>query len=138
MGRWAQDILRERGLASGFGCARIEDVTAAAVATAAGTGDALAREVLERAGERLGEALAILVDVLNLERIVLGSVYVRSRQWLEPAMRRALAREALPTSLAVCGIVPAALGEQVGNFGAVAVAEYNHDKARFVEEAAAR
>jgi glucokinase len=138
MGRWAQDVLRERGLASGFGCARVEDVTAAAVAAAAAGGDPLAREFLAEAGDRLGQALAILVDVLNLRRIVLGSVYVRSRQWLEPSMRLALEREALPTSLADCEIVPAALGEQVGNYGAVAVAEYNHDKARFTEEAAAR
>jgi glucokinase len=137
IGRWAREILLERGLSAGFGCGRLEEVTAAAVAAAAGRGDPLARELLARVGARLGEALALLVDVLNLERIVLGSVYVRSRQWLEPALREALGREALPTSLAACGIVPAALGEQVGNYGAISAAEYNHDKERFVAAASA-
>ena len=124
IGRWAQEWLRDRGLPGGFGCARREDVTAAAVAGAAAQGDPQARELLAGAGERLGEALAILIDILNLERIVLGSVYMRSRKWLVPAMRAALAREALPDSLAACQILPSALGEDVGNYGAIAVAEY--------------
>jgi len=68
--------------------------------------------------------LEAVVEALGLERIVLGSVYVRSRPWLEPAMRRALLREALPGPLALCQILPSALGEEVGNYGAVAVAEY--------------
>ncbi len=135
LGRWAQEFLAARGLTSGFGCARIGDVTAAAAGEAAARGDPLARELLDLCGERLGEALALLVDILNLECIVIGSVYVRSRPWLEPGMRRALAREALPGSLAGCRIVPAALGEEVGNYGAICVAQYNHDKDSFVAAA---
>ena len=116
--------MRERGLDRGFGRERVEEVTARDLGEAAGAGDLLARELWERVGERLGEALALMIDVLGLERIVLGSVYVRSRPWLEPAMRRALEREALPGPLALCQILPSALGEEVGNFGAIAVAEY--------------
>jgi len=136
LGRWAQDFLRERGRKSGFGVARREEVTAAHVAAAAAQGDGLARELLANSGARLGEALAILIDLLNLERIVLGSVYVRSRQWLEPAMRQAIEREALPGSAAGCQIVPAALGEQVGNYGAIAVAEYHQGREAFAASAA--
>ena len=131
IGRWAQEFRRDRGLPGGFGCARREEVTAAAVGAAAAGGDPLAAEFLALVGGRLGEALALMVDMLDLERIVIGSVYVRSQKWLEPAMRQALEREALPGSLANCRIVPAALGEQVGNYGAIAVAEYNHNPARF-------
>jgi len=133
IGRWAREFLRDRGMAGGFGCASLEEVTAAAVAAAAARDDASACEFLALVGGRLGEALALLVDMLNLERIVIGSIYVRSRQWLEPAMRQALEREALPVSLASCSILPAALGEQVGNYGAIAVAEYNHDKENFIQ-----
>jgi len=132
IGRWAQEFLRDRGMTSGFGCARVDEVTAALVAAAAGRGDPLAIEFLALVGGRLGEALALMIDMLNLERIVIGSIYVRSQRWLEPAMRESLAREALPGSLAACTILPAALGEQVGNYGAIAVAEYNHDKANFI------
>jgi glucokinase len=124
IGRWAADWLKARGRNSGFGCSSIEDVSAAAVGAAAVRGDSEARELLALAGERLGEGLAILVDVLHLERIVLGSIYLRSREWLEPAMRRALEREALPSLLKGCQILPSELGDKVGNYGAVAAAEY--------------
>lgn len=124
IGRWAQQWLVDRGLASGFGRDHLTDITAADVAAAACRGDGMARELLASAGSRLGEALAILVDVLNLQCIILGSVYVRSRVWLEPAMRAALEQNALPSSLAACSIVPSALGENVGNYAAIAVAQY--------------
>lgn len=124
IGRWAQEWLREHGLASGFGRDHWRDVTAADVGAAADQGDADARALLARVGTRLGEALALLIDVLNLECIILGSVYVRSRRWLEPTMRMAIQQNALPESLAACKILPSELGEQVGNYGAIAVAQY--------------
>jgi glucokinase len=72
----------------------------------------------------LGRGLAVLVDVLNPQVIVLGSIYVRCREFLEPAMRRTLEEEALPQALRDCRVVPAALGEALGNYAAVAVARY--------------
>ena len=131
IGRWAQEWLEERGLTCGFGCDRLQDVTAAAVGSAADRGDAEARALLASAGTRLGEALALLVDLLNLECIVLGSVYVRSRRWLEPTMREALEQNALPGSLSACKVVPSALGEEVGNYGAIAVAQYCSGRGSF-------
>ena len=35
------------------------------------------------------------------------------------AMNKELEREALPLSLSVCKIVPAALGEQIGDYGTI-------------------
>ncbi len=124
IGRWAKQWLQDQSLTSGFGCEHLEDVTAAHVGRAAEQGDAAAHALLACVGTRLGEALAILVDMLNLECIILGSLYVRLRPWLEPAMRDALERNALSESLAVCRIVPSTLGEQVGNYSAIAVARY--------------
>jgi hypothetical protein len=37
---------------------------------------------------------------------------------------KALAREALPSLLEACKVLPSELGENVGNQGAIAVAEY--------------
>lgn len=92
------------------------------VAEAARTGDAIALGVMGEAGKRLGEALAILIDVLNPGRIVIGGHFPKTRDLLEPAMCEALAREALPHSLEACRIVPAELGESIGSHGAIAVA----------------
>ena len=70
----------------------------------------------------LGRGLAVLVDVLNPERIVIGSIYARSGHLLRAAMEKTLREEALPASLAVCEIVPAALTESVGDRAALCVA----------------
>lgn len=92
------------------------------IADAAKAGDRLAREIMDESGKKLGEALAIIIDTLNPERIVLGGFYPHCHELLAPAMRAALAREALPHSLAACRILPAELGETIGSHGAIAIA----------------
>jgi len=118
------------GFCSGGGIARLAvemgwpqpGVTLKDLAEAAAKGDALALKVLDVAGERLGEALALLIDTLNPERIVLGGYFPRCAALLVPAMHRTLAAEALPSALAGCKILPAVLGETIGSNAAVAVA----------------
>ncbi len=118
------------GFCSGGGIARLAaemgwpqpGVTLKDLAEAATRGDALALKVMDTAGERLGEALALLIDTLNPERIVLGGYFPRCSELLLPAMNRALAAEALPSALAGCRILPAVLGETIGSNAAVAVA----------------
>ncbi len=114
-----------RGEAVAF-CPRGQDipsVTAQAVAEAAHAGDELAREIYRFAGRQLGRGLAILVDLLNPERIVIGSIYARQRELLESAMTEALASEGLPLSLSACRIVPAELNERVGDYAGLSIAE---------------
>lgn len=101
---------------------RREYPTTEAIAHAARAGEPVARAVFAEVAERLGGALALLVDVLNPDRIVIGSLYVRCRDLLEPGVRAALQREALAPSLAACAIVGAGLGEDTGIHGAVGVA----------------
>lgn len=94
------------------------------VAAAASKGDPVALSILEEAGRYLGRGLAVLLDILNPDAIVIGNVYARCRSFLEPAMRRELERESLHRALACCRISPAELGEEIGNYAAVAVAQY--------------
>jgi glucokinase len=97
-------------------------ITARDVGRAAQAGDAVALSILRSSGERLGQALAMLVDVLNPQRIVLGGLAWRMGESLLAPMRKMLAREALPQTLRACEIVPAALGEQIGDVAALCVA----------------
>jgi glucokinase len=120
------------GFCSGGGLARLAEgripglphPTAKELAEAAERGVSEALAVWEESGRWLGRGLAILIDILNPERIVLGSVYTRSGRFLERTMREELEAEALPQALAACQIVPAALGEATGCMSAVAVAKY--------------
>ena len=98
------------------------DVSARTVAEAAIAGDKTAIEVYRTSGEMLGKGLSILIDILNPEVIVIGSVYARSGELLRDAMWDVLNKEALRTSLDVVRIVPAELGEHIGDYAAIAAA----------------
>ena len=94
------------------------------VGEAAAKGDRLALQVFEISGRYLGKALAIMLDTLNLERIIIGSIFLRCEKFIRPAMEEALREEALPQVISVCKILPAGLGESVGDYAALSVA-YN-------------
>ncbi|MBO4511650.1 MAG: ROK family protein [Victivallales bacterium] len=101
--------------------AEIASITAKDIANAANAGDASARAIFEESGRRLGAGLSILIDLLNLERIVIGSIFQRCEHLLRPTMEETLKQEALPQSLAKCSIVPAELGENIGDVAALSV-----------------
>lgn len=97
-------------------------ITAKDVADAAQQGDELAKRIIHSAGCRLGEALAILVDLLNPELIVIGGLALRLGENLLAPARMVMRKEALAASAKACQIVPAALGEQIGDIAAICVA----------------
>jgi len=107
-----------------------DKIDAKTVAQAARAGDAAALEVFAVCGDALGRGLALIVDFLNPECIVLGSIYARSGDLLEAPMRRALVRDSLPHALAGARIVPAKLGDSIGDFAALALAKQAAEKAR--------
>ena len=92
---------------------------------AAMAGNPAALKVVETTGKYLGRGLAMLVDLLNPERIVIGSIFVRQRDQLWPIAEKVLRAEALPRSLEACRVVPAALGEQIGDYAALSIATLN-------------
>lgn len=100
----------------------VDNVTARDVGIAAQAGDAVARSILRRSGERLGQTMAMLIDVLNPQRIVLGGLAWRMGEPFMAPMRRVMEREALPQTLRACEVVPAALGEKIGDVAAMCVA----------------
>ncbi|MEX0326333.1 MAG: ROK family protein [Puniceicoccaceae bacterium] len=112
------------GWCSGGGIARLAEgyPTTKALAEAAKAGDREAMGIFETVGERLGMALSMTVDLFNPEVIVIGSIFVRCEELLRPAMERVMQRECLPSALEVCRVVPAALGEAIGDKAALAVA----------------
>ncbi|MBN1835565.1 MAG: ROK family protein [Spirochaetales bacterium] len=104
--------------------AGLESLNARSVAEAARAGDPVAREIFALCGTYLGRGLAVLIDALNPQRIILGGIFPRARELLWPAAERALDQEALPRSRKACSIVPAELGEQIGDYACLAVAAY--------------
>ncbi|ETI67515.1 ROK family protein [Neobacillus vireti] len=102
----------------------IARITAKTVAEAAQAGDLLANQIYQIVGRKLGRGLALLVDFLNPEKIVIGSIYLRQEDLLKPIVMEELRNEALPYSFKVCTVVPSGLKEAVGDLASLSVAKY--------------
>lgn len=88
--------------------------------------------VATEAGKRMGQGMALLIDALNPQVIVLGTLGgVLGDRVLDPA-RRVVADEALPQAAAACDIVPAALGDRLGDVAALMAALTASDSAHQV------
>lgn len=99
-------------------------LTAKDVAEAAYAGDPIAKRVYEISGEKLGEILSVIIDIINPEMIVIGSIFARAESLLRPAMERVIERETFRVSRENCRIVPAALGDAVDQYEALSIASY--------------
>ncbi|HEV8082158.1 MAG TPA: ROK family protein, partial [Chitinophagaceae bacterium] len=105
--------------------AGINEITALSVAEAAHNGDPLAKEIYQLSGTYLGKGIAVLIDILNPEVIIIGGIFERSGELLIPAMEKIIKEETLSLSRNVCRIVAAALGENIGDYAALSVAANN-------------
>jgi glucokinase len=86
------------------------------------TDDKQAMEVAAIAGHWMGRGMALLIDALNPQIIVLGSLgVVLGDRILAPA-RRVIAEEALSPAVAACEIVPSVLKERIGDVAALMAA----------------
>lgn len=101
---------------------QLQYITAKTIAEWANEGCEDALAVYRLCGVMLGQGLSILIDVLNPECIVLGSVFQRSGHLLRSAMEDVLARECLKGSRSVCRVIPALLKGNIGDYAALAVA----------------
>lgn len=100
----------------------LESVTAKCIADAADAGDEIAIKVYDTCAYKLGVGVSILIDILNPERIVIGSIFTRSENLLREKMEEVIKKEALFHAANVCRVVPAELGEAIGDYAAIAVA----------------
>jgi len=111
------------GFCSGGGIAQMGKVgeTAKDIANAAKNGEKRAVEIYNKSGEELGYALSILIDLLNPEMVIIGSIYAKCEDLLKSKCEEIIKKEALEYSRSVCEIVPAALGDDVGLYAALAL-----------------
>ena len=99
-----------------------DEVTAKLIADAALKGDKTALKVYKISGEYLGKGLSVLIDILNPEIVVIGSVFARAKDLLLPHAKKIIYEEALTDSAKCCRIEAAALGENIGDYAAIVTA----------------
>ena len=106
------------------------EITGREVGREAIEGDAFALRIVREQADYLGRTCAILIDILNPQRISLGSTAQRLGNLLIDNVREAAKREALPAAYEACTIDKAVLGEQIQDLAALAIA---HEAAQSAE-----
>lgn len=119
--RWFEEQL-ERGARSSL-ISQARPITAKMIGQAAGQGDPLSIEAITRAGEFLGLALTGLAHIFNPTVIIIGGGVSRTGSLLLDPLRKTMEREILsPQYMQVLTITTAALGDDAGLAGALALA----------------
>lgn len=100
----------------------LPNLTAKVVAEAAYKGDDVAIDIYKTCSQYLGKGLSLLIDILNPEVIILGSIYGRAKSLIELYMREVIEKEAINYSYKHCIIIPAGLLENIGDIAALTLA----------------
>lgn len=100
----------------------LQSITALQLSKLANLGDKDALEIFNISAKKLGQGLSILIDILNPERIVIGSVYARNPHLFDAISNEVIVKESIAASRSVCSIVPAQLGDNVGDIASISVA----------------
>ncbi|MCA9735940.1 MAG: ROK family protein [Deferribacteres bacterium] len=75
--------------------------------------------IIEKAGEWMGKGIALLIDALNPQIIVLGSLGVVLGDKILKPIHDICQKESLPQAYNICQIVPAALGKKIGDIASL-------------------
>jgi len=100
-----------------------DKISAKTMAEYARTGNKFCKAVYKKSGEMLGRAIAILVDLLDPQKIVIGGIFMRANDLLMPYAEKVMKKECLSFSLKDVEVVPAGLGENIGDYAALSVAK---------------
>jgi predicted NBD/HSP70 family sugar kinase len=97
----------------------IDSITAREIASAARRGDLLSQQILRQAGERIGVAIAGLVNLFNPGMVIIGGGVAQAGDILMEPLRQAVERRSLPASTRAVRITTAMLGRRSSSMGAV-------------------
>jgi predicted NBD/HSP70 family sugar kinase len=96
------------------------DLTAHEMIALAEAGDRACARVLTDAGHRVGAATAIICNLFNPDRVIIGGALAAAYDILLPPLHSALERDALPFARAHVTVCQGQLGERAVALGAVA------------------
>jgi glucokinase len=100
----------------------VGEVTAETVSAHAGRGDPLARRIWDETTAALGRALAVMINVVEPQLVILGGGVTRAGDALLLPVRRAALSQAMRPAGAAARVELSAHGDAVGVVGAAASA----------------
>lgn len=102
--------------------ARFAGIVVPELAALARNGDADAAAIFAESAAKLGHGIALLCDLFIPDVVALGALGVRLTDLLLPTAQAVVERETLPHVAAHVRIVPAVLGERIGDVAALCAA----------------
>jgi glucokinase len=99
-----------------------EAITGETLVVAAQQGDPLAQRGFERVGRSLGQAIAAVVHLLGLSRVVVGGRFARAWDIFQPPLAEELHRRLTLFPAEAVSVHPARLGDNAGLLGAARLA----------------
>ena len=99
-----------------------EQLSAKEICRLAEQGDKKALYIIDISATYLGKGLALLMDILNPEKIVIGSIFTRSESLFRSSMEKSIHKEALEQTSKDCLVLPSLLGEALGDMAALGLA----------------
>ena len=116
----AIEYLRENKKSSLFKSeADFFNLTAANIAKAMYEGDEFATAVYKKCAEYLGRGLSVIIDIINPEAIVIGSIFERNEEFFQSEIKEIIENEALTDNVKSCKILSAELGDSIGDFASL-------------------
>jgi glucokinase len=84
---------------------KYEEITTKDIFYEATNNDKVALEIVDAVSKRLGQTISILVDILNLDRVVIGGIYPRNEELLKDKVNEWFKKETIKENYEVCQIV---------------------------------
>ncbi len=100
----------------------IENISAKKIADLAKEGYDDAAQIFKISARKLGLGLSFIIDILNPEKIIIGSIFERCESLFREEMEKVLSEECLSYSLNACTVTSAMLGDKIGDLAAISVA----------------
>ena len=99
-----------------------ENITTKVIFQRAKQGDEFCMCIVKESAEKFAKVVSMLIDLFNPEIIVAGGVFMRNYELFMSIMRPIIEKECLSDTYKVCKILPAKIGENIGDYAALAIA----------------
>ena len=99
-----------------------KSISAETIAYAVKSDNKFAISIFEESAVYLGKGISILIDILNLDKIIIGGIYARMESFFKNIVLSVIEDEALKYSADFCTIESSFFKEEIGDYSALAVA----------------
>ena len=99
-----------------------DEITTKIIFDKANQGDEFCFSIVKERAEKFAKVISILIDLFNPEMIIAGGVFMRNYELFTSIMQPIIEKESLADSYKICKILPAEIGENIGDYAALAIA----------------